>query len=125
MSEGGVERSAADGLDFNYDKKGDPLGMSLLNRRYRSRRIHTHTITECRAEENYTLWLKFDDGLEGRVYLGDLVTRNSYTTLSDEDIFSRVAFDPVSNTVTWGGGINIDPEVLYRDLAGQAHAPLH
>jgi hypothetical protein len=100
--------------------------MSLLNRRYRSRRtINMHTITECRAEGNYTLWLRFDDGLEGRVYLGDLVMTNSYTTLSDEDIFSRVAFDPVSNTVTWGGGIHLDPEVLYRDLAGKTHAPLH
>ena len=24
-----------------------------------------HTITECHAEENYTLWLRFADGLEG------------------------------------------------------------
>ena len=100
--------------------------MSLVNRRYRSRRIsRLHTITECRAESNYTLWLRFDDGLEGRVYLGDLVATNSYTPLSDEDIFSRVAFDPVSNTVTWGGGINLDPEVLYRDLARTTHAALH
>ena len=102
------------------------MGMSLLNRRYRSRRIsNMHTITECRAESNYTLWLRFDDGLEGRVYLGDLVMTNSYTTLSDEDLFNRAAFDPVSNTVTFGGGIYLDPEVLYRDLASKAHAALH
>ena len=101
------------------------MGMSLLNRRYRSRRINMHTITECRAESNYTLWLRFDDGLEGRVYLGDVVTTKSYRTLSDEDMFSRVAFDPVSNTITWGGGIYMDPEVLYRDLITTAQAALH
>jgi len=102
------------------------LGMSLLNRRYRSRRVSSmHTVTECRAESNYTLWLRFDDGLEGRVYLGDLVLTTSYGTLSDEDIFSRVSFDPVSNTVTWGGGIHLDPEVLYKDLASKTHAALH
>lgn len=84
-----------------------------------------HTIIECRAEGNYTLWLKFDDGLEGLVYLGDLVTTHSYLALSDEDIFSRVAIDPVSNAVTWGGGIRLDPESLYRDLAHKTHAPLH
>ncbi len=84
-----------------------------------------HTIIECRAEGNYTLWLRFDDGLEGRVYLGDLVTTKSYWVLSDEDIFSRVAIDPVSNTVTWQGGINLDPERLYRDLASKAQAALH
>jgi hypothetical protein len=36
-----------------------------------------------------------------------------------------VSFDPVSNTLTWGGGIYLDPEVLYKDLAIKAHAPLH
>ena len=55
------------------------MGSSLLNRRYRSRRGRmSHTITECRAEGNYTLWLRFDDGLEGRVYLGEFVSTMSY-----------------------------------------------
>jgi len=84
-----------------------------------------HTITECRAEDNYTLWLRFDDGLEGRVYLGDLVSTMSYSAISDEATFSRVAIDPVSNAVTWGGGINLDPELLYRDLAIKSQAALH
>lgn len=102
------------------------MGMSLLNRRYRSRRASSmHTVTECRAEGNYTLWVRFDDGLEGLVYLGDLVRTQSFGTLSDADIFSRVSFDPVSNTVTWGAGINLDPEILYKDLASKACAPLH
>jgi len=102
------------------------LGSSLLNRRYRSRRgASMHTITECRAEGNYTLWLRFDDGLEGCVYLGDLVLTKSYRAISDEQTFSRVAIDPVSNGVTWGGGIHLDPEMLYRDLANKAHAALH
>jgi Protein of unknown function (DUF2442) len=102
------------------------LGSSLLNRRYRRRRhVMTHTVIECRAEGNYSLWLKFDDGLEGVVYLGDLVTTNSYLALSDEDIFSRVAIDPVSNAVTWTGGIRLEPEELYRDLAIKAQAPRH
>jgi hypothetical protein len=84
----------------------------------------SHTITECRAEGNYTLWLRFDDGLEGRVYLGDLVS-TTYSALSDEASFNRVAIDPVSNGLTWGGGIEIDPEFLYRDLANKAQAALH
>jgi len=31
----------------------------------------------------------------------------------------------VSNAVTWSGGIKLDPEVLYRDLASKALAALH
>jgi hypothetical protein len=84
-----------------------------------------HTITECRAESNYTLWLKFDDGLEGSVNLGDLVLTESYQAISDVETFSRVAIDPVSNAVTWVGGINLDPEKLYRDLARKVYAAVH
>jgi hypothetical protein len=84
-----------------------------------------HTITECRAERDYTLWLRFDDGLEGSVSLGDLVRTESYQAISDEATFSRVEIDPVSNAVTWGGGIVLDPETLYRDLATRTNAARH
>ena len=102
------------------------MGYSLLNRRYRRRRMSMmHTITECRAERNYTLWLRFDDGLEGSVNLGDLVLTESYQAISDEETFSRVELDPVSNAVTWSGGIKLDPEMLYRDLATRTYAARH
>lgn len=102
------------------------MGSSLLNRRYRRRRQSMmHTITECRAESNYTLWLKFDDGLEGSVNLGDLVLTESYLAISDEETFARVAIDPVSSAPTWTGGIKLDPEVLYRDLASRTYAARH
>ncbi len=102
------------------------MGSSLLNRRYRRRRQSMmHTITECRAESNYTLWLKFDDGLEGSVNLGDLVLTKSYLAISDEETFARVAIDPVSSAPTWTGGIKLDPEALYRDLATRTYAARH
>lgn len=100
------------------------MGSSVRFRRHRNRRSSLHTVTELRAEDNYTLWLKFDDGLEGRVYLGELVETTTFGVLSDAEMFGRVAIDPISNEVTWGGGINIDPEVLYRDLMSKA-AALH
>jgi len=84
-----------------------------------------HTITECRAEDNYTLWLRFNDGLEGRVYLGDLVHTKCFRMLCDIDTFNRVEVDPIENTVSWEGGIKLDPEVLYRDLASKALSALH
>jgi len=101
------------------------LGFSLKHRRYRSRRLNMHTVTELRAEGDYTLWLRFDDGLEGHVYLGEWVATEMYGALSDQETFRKVGLDPVSNAVTWEGGINLDPEVLYRDLASKAEAALH
>jgi hypothetical protein len=84
-----------------------------------------HTVTECHAEDNYTLWLRFADGLEGHVYLGDLVHTKYFQVLCDVDIFNRVVVDPVENTVMWEGGIKLDPEVLYRDLASKTQSALH
>lgn len=101
------------------------MGSSLLRRHYRRRRQYSHTVIECRAEGNYTLWVKFDDGLEGLVYLGDLVTTHSYLALSDEDIFSRVEIDPVANVLMWTGGIRLEPDMLYRDLASKTLAVRH
>ena len=101
------------------------MGLSLLAKRYPRNRRRMHTITECRAEDNYTLWLRFNDGLEGHVYLGDLVHTNYFRMLGDIDTFNRVEVDPVENTVTWEGGIKMDPEVLYRDLASKAQSALH
>ena len=101
------------------------MGLSLLARRYPRSRRRTHEIMECRAEENYTLWLRFADGLEGRVFLGDIVHTQYFRTLCDIDTFNRVAVDPVENTVSWEGGIKLDPEALYRDLACQAQSVLH
>lgn len=101
------------------------MGLSLLAKRYPRNRRRMHAITECRAEENYTLWLRFNDGLEGRVYLGDIVHTTYFRMLGDIDTFNRVEVDPVENTVTWEGGIKLDPEVLYRDLASKAQSALH
>jgi uncharacterized protein DUF2442 len=101
------------------------LAYSLKYRRYRSRRPNAHAVTELRAERNYTLWLRFDDGLEGHVYLGDLITTQTFGVLSDEEKFRRAAIDPVSNAVTWEGDITLEPDALYRDIASKAVAALH
>lgn len=101
------------------------MAMSLLERRYRWRRNNLHTVMELRAEENYILWLRFDDGVEGRVYLADLVHSPSFGMLSSMERFSRVAIDPISNVITWEGGIAIDAEPLYRDIMSNSHTALH
>ena len=109
------------------------MASSLTNYRYRyrnaSRRMSARTVMELRAERDYMLWLKFDDGLEGRVYLGDLMSTEAYGAHVDEQAFFKVRIDPVSREVIWEGGVHIDPDVLYRNIASQgatSHgAPLH
>jgi len=71
------------------------------------------------------LWLVFDDGLEGTVYLGDLVAITDFSAWRDVDLFLRVSIDPETGTVQWDGGIRLDPVALYRDLASRVRAALH
>ena len=108
------------------------MAYSLKNHRYRyrdtSRRLSAHMVTELRAEDDYMLWLRFDDGVEGRVYLGDLMGTEAYGARINEFDFYKVQIDPVSRDVTWEGGVHIDPDVLYRNIALQgasSGAPLH
>jgi hypothetical protein len=82
-------------------------------------------IEDCRAEADYSLWLLFDDGLEGRVYLGDLVDIVDFRAWRDIDRFLEVSLDPDTGAVQWEDGIRLDPNALYRDLASRVRAALH
>jgi len=75
-----------------------------------------HRVTECRASRDYRLWLKFDDGLEGSVFLGNLLEVGAFSLWRDVDQFCRVAVDRKAATVVWDGGIRLDPDILYQDL---------
>ena len=75
-----------------------------------------HRVTACKVEEDYKLWLRFDDGLEGSVFLGNLLEIGAFKLWRDQDQFRRVAIDPEARTLVWDGGIELDPNILYRDL---------
>lgn len=81
-------------------------------------------VEECRAEADYSLWLVFDDGLEGRLYLGDLVDIVDFSAWRDIDRFLEVSIDPETGVVQWETGIKLDPAALYRDLATRVRAAL-
>jgi hypothetical protein len=75
-----------------------------------------HRVTDCRASRDYKLWLRFDDGVEGSVFLGDLLEIGAFSAWRDVDEFCRVALDATAATVVWNAGIRLDPDILYHDL---------
>ena len=75
-----------------------------------------HRVTDCRASKDYRLWLRFDDGIEGSVFLGNLLEIGAFHSWRDVERFCRVAIDPAAATVVWDGGIRLDPDILYQDL---------
>jgi hypothetical protein len=76
-------------------------------------------ITACKAEEDYKLWLRFEDGLEGSVFLGNLLEIGAFQLWRDVREFEKVSVDPDTATVTWEGGIRLDPDILYHDVASR------
>jgi hypothetical protein len=99
------------------------LGLSLANLRRRRRRS-VPVLIDCQAAANYSLWLAFADGLEGWVYLGDLVDIVDFRAWRDVDRFLQVAIDPDTGVVQWGDEIRLDPAALYRDLESRVRAAL-
>ncbi|HET7766147.1 MAG TPA: DUF2442 domain-containing protein [Burkholderiales bacterium] len=75
-----------------------------------------HRVTECRASRDYKLWLRFEDGLEGSVFLGNLLDLGAFSSWRDVDQFCRAVVDAEAATVVWDGGIQFDPDILYQDL---------
>jgi hypothetical protein len=75
-----------------------------------------HRVTDCKASRDYRLWLRFEDGLEGSVFLGNLVDLGPFSAWRDVDQFCRAAVDREAATVVWDAGIQFDPDILYQDL---------
>ena len=73
-----------------------------------------HRVTECKASPDYRLWLRFDDGVEGTVFLGDLLEVGAFSAWRDVEQFCRAAVQAA--TVVWDAGIRLDPDILYQDL---------
>lgn len=74
-------------------------------------------VVAVRALGGYRVWLKFEDGLEGELDLGETIRfRGVFAKLKDEREFARVRVDPELGTITWPGGADLAPEELYRRL---------
>src|SRR5258708_2146259 len=77
-------------------------------------------ITACKAEEDYKLWLRFEDGLEGSVFLGNLLEIGAFQLWRDVREFEKVSVDPETATVTWEGGSRLDADIVYNDVKHNA-----
>src|SRR4026209_1281936 len=78
-----------------------------------------HRVTACKAEDDYRLWIRFEDGLEGSVFLGNLLEIGAFKLWSDVREFEKVSVDPETATVTWEGGIRLAPDLLYHEVASR------
>jgi hypothetical protein len=81
-----------------------------------------HRIVEAKPLENYRVWIRFADGVEGERDLTDLVGKGVFVAWSDPAEFKKVYIDSETHTVACPGGIDLAPDALYDDLIAQRAA---
>jgi hypothetical protein len=74
-----------------------------------------HRLLEARPTEDRRIWLRFEDGVAAEVDFSFLLDYEGvFLALRDPDFFRRVRVDQGGITVEWPGGVDFDPEAVYR-----------
>ena len=70
-------------------------------------------ITEAKHLQDYQIWLKFNDGMEGTVDLSQTLWGSMFEPLKDKTLFSQVKLDNELDTIVWSNGADLAPEFLH------------
>ncbi|MBI4422004.1 MAG: DUF2442 domain-containing protein [Gemmatimonadetes bacterium] len=80
----------------------------------------SYRVTAIEPRAAFRIWVRFQDGTEGEVDLSDLAGRGVFKRWTDyPHEFAAVRIDPVSGAPTWPGGLDVAPDRLYEEVAGQ------
>ncbi len=78
-------------------------------------------IVKARPLEGYRIYIRFEDGAEGEVDLSKLVEFTGvFRALRDPEEVRKVTVNPELGTIDWPNGADLDPDVLYSRITGQA-----
>jgi Protein of unknown function (DUF2442) len=80
-------------------------------------------VVDAQALPNYVVWVRFDDGVEGEVFLRDLVmtdTRPIVLALRKPEVFAAMKVE--HDTVVWENGFDLAPEYLRANLRKRVRA---
>ena len=77
-------------------------------------------IVDVRLLDDYQLWLRFEDGVEGVVDVAQMVRfEGVFAPLRDRAKFQEVHVNQEIGTICWPGGADLDPDVLYAHITGE------
>lgn len=74
-------------------------------------------IKEVRHLSDYTLFIKFEDGIEGRIDLEPLAQKGIFQILKDTKEFSKAYSTGYS--IAWSPDLEIDSDTIYMELTGK------
>jgi hypothetical protein len=73
-------------------------------------------ISAARYLGGHSVWLRFNDGLEGSIDLSEDLVGEIFEPLRDEAFFAQVVFHPELHTLVWPNGADFAPEFLREKL---------
>jgi hypothetical protein len=74
-------------------------------------------VVEVKPEPSYCLFVRFKDGLAGRVRLRREELTGALAPLADVQFFDQVLID--CGAVAWPGEIDLAPDAMYAQIASQ------
>jgi hypothetical protein len=77
-------------------------------------------IVEARHVDGYTIWLRFNDGVQGEVDLKDELWGPVFEPLKDLNRFRRFSVHPELHTIVWDNGADFSPEFLHSTIRATA-----
>lgn len=78
-------------------------------------------IVEVRPTRDYRLLLRFEDGREGEIDVAAMIQfAGIFAQLKDHAEFRKVYVNPELGTICWPNGADLDPDVLYAKVTGEA-----
>jgi len=72
-------------------------------------------VVEVKSEADYCLFVRFQDGLSGRVRFRPEELTGALEPLRDPRFFDRVFID--QGAVAWPGDIDLAPDAMHRQIA--------
>jgi len=73
-------------------------------------------IVEARYVSDFTIWLRFSDGVEGDVDLRSYLTGPIFEPLRTTETFRNFRLDAELKTLVWPNGADLAPEFLREKL---------
>ena len=75
-----------------------------------------YRLVEARHVAQYTVWLRFSDGVEGEIDLRGELYGPMFEPRKDPEIFKSFSVHPELHTLVWPNGADFSPEFLHDKL---------
>jgi len=74
-------------------------------------------VLEVKYLSDYTISIKYVDGVVGTIQLNDLVEKGIFKVLQDKSLFAKVYTNGYS--IAWSNELEIDATTIYSELTGK------